>query len=592
MRQSSTRWIVGAGLAALVLTQACSAAGPALVRLSGTDFQGGAQARFGSSQHGQSDVNYVYAKSTGQHASMQARFTLTAAPYDGVQLHLLAMDDDAPAACLIEIVLNDKTIHSGPSGLANAKWTWRKLPIPAGTLKQGVNVLVIRNRAPKGELGMPPWFMVARCLVGSGDLDVKAPPSIVSEFRVTLPKAKRPLPEPLPAGKKPSFRWRGTKGWMWTPKQYLAEIPVLAEYKMNFLMNCYGSMCDIEHHPWGSPDCNRWWEPLPESKRQAYERVVRRCKDHGIAFCFSMNPNLLARRILRYDKPEDIDTLWQHYRWMQGLGVTWFSICLDDIRTGIDAKGQAKVVNAIFERLRANDPNAQMVFCPTAYWGTGTSRRDKAYLSTLADEMHKDVFVFWTGPRVVTPTISKAEAEQYKQVVGHRLFIWDNYPVNDDHPTMHLGPVTGRDPDLADVIDGYMANPLCKQNEINRLPLLTMADFMWNADAYDPARSIGQAILHLGQTPEQHRTLADLVEIYPGMLLFKKGPAFNPLITRFAEITGRPHNHWLAEVMLRHAGDVHGRMKEAFPDRFAPARKMLEADVAKMRARYEQTYGE
>ncbi len=579
-------------LLSALITPACLAAEQPVARLTGNDFQGGAKTLYGGSLHGQTGVNYVYAASHPKYAIMQAQFTLAGRPADDRHLYLLAMDDDAESACPVEIVLNGKTIHTGPSGLPNATWAWKKLSVPPGTLKQGANVLVIRNRASKGELGMPPWFMVARCLIGPAHLDVKAPPSIVSEFRVTLPKTKRPLPQPRPAGKKPSFQWRGTKGWMWTPDQYLAEIPTLAEYKLNFLMNCYGSMCDIENHPWGSPDCNRWWEPLPEPKRKAYERVVRACKDHGIAFCFSMNPNLFARRILRYDKPEDIDTLWQHYRWMQGLGVRWFSICLDDIRAGIDAKGQAKVVNAICGRLRANDPNAQMIFCPTAYWGTGTSKRDRAYLTTLATDMHKDVYVFWTGPRVVTPTISKAEAEQYKQVVGHRLFIWDNYPVNDDHPTMHLGPVTGRDPGLADVVDGYMANPLCKQNEINRLPLLTMADFMFNADAYDPARSIGQAILHLGETPQQHRTLADLVELYPGMLIFNKGTNFNPLLTRFAEITGKPHNHWLAELMLRHAGDVHGRMKQAFPDRFAPARKTLEADVAKMRERYEQTYGE
>ncbi len=38
---------------------------------------------------------------------------------------------------------------------------------------------------------------------------------------------------------------------------------------------------------------------------------------------------------------------------MQGLGVTWFSVCLDDISAGIDAAGQAKVVNALLARLRA-----------------------------------------------------------------------------------------------------------------------------------------------------------------------------------------------------------------------------------------------
>ncbi len=62
-------------------------------------------------------------------------------------------------------------------------------------------------------------------------------------LHVELPKEVRPLPEPLPSGQtKPGFAIRGTKGWNWTSEQYLAEIPVLARYKMNFLMNCYTSM--------------------------------------------------------------------------------------------------------------------------------------------------------------------------------------------------------------------------------------------------------------------------------------------------------------------------------------------------------------
>jgi hypothetical protein len=59
----------------------------------------------------------------------------------------------------------------------------------------------------------------------------------------------RTLPEPLPAGQKePGFKLRSVKEWVWKPEQDIADIPVLAEYKMNFLMNCYSSMCNIENH--------------------------------------------------------------------------------------------------------------------------------------------------------------------------------------------------------------------------------------------------------------------------------------------------------------------------------------------------------
>ena len=71
--------------------------------------------------------------------------------------------------------------------------------------------------------------------------------------------------------------------------------------------------------------------------------------------------------------PEDIDALWQHFAWAQKLGVKWFNISLDDISAGINAGGQARAVNALLQRLRAQDPEAQLTFCPTWYSGTGES---------------------------------------------------------------------------------------------------------------------------------------------------------------------------------------------------------------------------
>ena len=128
----------------------------------------------------------------------------------------------------------------------------------------GRNTLAIANTASEGPLGMPPWFMVAECVIGGKDVELHARLPIEQDFVVTLPKETRPIPEPLAEGKKPGFALRGTKGWLWKPEQYLAEIPTLVRCKMNFMMICYGSMCDIERCAWGAPECNRWWEPLPE----------------------------------------------------------------------------------------------------------------------------------------------------------------------------------------------------------------------------------------------------------------------------------------------------------------------------------------
>ena len=437
----------------LAIGLAAAAAEPrpeALAHFTGAEFQGGAKDLFGSNIDGE-QVNYVYALPTGAHATMKVSFALKSVPPGPLFVHLKGRDDDYPAQCAIAIELNGRVLFGGRNTFSSKAFETKRYPIPDGVLKEGMNTLVIASREKEGKVGMPPWFQVAAFVVGPEKYVIRR--DLHKDFWVTLPAEKRPFPEPLPEGKPPGFKFRGTKGWMWTPQQYLAEIPALAPFKLNFLMNCYGSMCDIEHYRWGDPQCNRWWEDLPEAKKRAYEEVVRECQRHNITFCFSMNPNIAAKRVVNDNSPGSVDALFKHYAWMQGLGVKWFNVSLDDITEGINASSQARVVNEILHRLRAKDPEAQMIFCPTYYWGDGTGKEQKPYLETLARELDKDVYLFWTGDAVVGK-ITRKGADTFRGLCGHRMFLWDNYPVNDNNPTMHLGPVIDRDPDLCEVVDG------------------------------------------------------------------------------------------------------------------------------------------
>ena len=393
-----------------------------------------------------------------------------------------------------------------------------------------------------------------------------------------------PLPQPTAAGDDPKpaaetsrFAIRGVKGWAWSAEQYLDIIPWLPTVRFNFLMNCYASMCAIEDRPWGTPGCNRWWEPLPDWKARAFEGVVAACRDAGIDFCFRMNPNLFSTRFALPDRPADVDALWAHYAWMQGLGVRWFNVSLDDVGQGIDASAQSRLVNELLRRLRWSDPGVRMIFCPTIFWGDATEPGDRRYLDAVAQELDPDVLVFWTGDAVVTPGITRRAAEAFREAVGHPLVIWDNYPVNDDQPTMHLGPVAGRDPDLSEVAVGYVANPMRRQNRFNRLALATCADYAWDTRGYDPRRSIRRAIEALGENPEQRALLGELVEAYPGMLQFGQNQYFNPVRDRFAGLLGTSPE--AASDFARAMANVARRFRTAFGRECAAERATLEDDV-------------
>jgi hypothetical protein len=167
------------------------------------------------------------------------------------------------------------------------------------------------------------------------------------------------------------------------------------------------------------------------------------------------------------------------------------------------------------------------------------------------------------------------------------LFLWDNYPVNDAQQTLHLGPVTARDADLCDVIDGYISNPMASQNQINRIPLATCADYAYNPKGYDPTRSIGQAILHQAKTDAQRKVLLDLVEIYPGCILYPGGTGTNPPRIEFQKLTAA-HSFYLARNMLRHVEDVAKRLDREFPDRYPATKGTVRVDIEWMRTILEK----
>jgi beta-N-acetylglucosaminidase len=442
--------------------------------------------------------------------------------------------------------------------------------------------------------------------------DAKAPTKsseVLRPFHVTLPEEA----ETLPFGSglsnaRPAFPIRGLKGWAWSPEQYLQEIPVLAKYRLNFLTNCYSSLWDLPPDgALGKKNINFWYRPISAEKKAGFTKMIRACQKREIIFCFSVNPNQQSDRAFDYDRAEDMNVLWQHYDWSQKLGVKWFNFSLDDIHKGIDAAGQARAVNAVFARLRAQDPKAQLTFCPTWYSGTGKSGIESnttlgtqlktgklpagaespgvQYTKTLARLIHPEVYFIWTGPDVCSLTITAEDAQAYRALCGHRLLLFDNYPVNDQHPALHLGPFTGRSADLHTAIDGYFLNSMSYQIEANRIPLLTLADYLWNPQQYDSDRSIGQAIVHLADTPAKKKALRDLVELYPGRLWDNsKDVDWNSLRRRFDQHLQHGERSQAHEVLAK-ADATLAQMKTLFGPSRASGETVLAQDVAAMSRR-------
>ncbi|GAF72622.1 unnamed protein product, partial [marine sediment metagenome] len=95
--------------------------------------------------------------------------------------------------------------------------------------------------------------------------------------------------------------------------------------------------------------------------------------------------------------------------------------------------------------------------------------------------------------------------------------------------------------------------------------------------------------------------LRDLVEVYPGMLIFypwsrqgleyKEQQIINPACERYVTLVSQPHSRVVVEAYIRSLEDLRARFEGAFPARFAAEKKTLSDDLAKMRAAFAGKYG-
>lgn len=417
-------------------------------------------------------------------------------------------------------------------------------------------------------------------------------------YRVDLPGTIMPMPYHSEKGIEPGFKIRGIKGYAWTPGQYLSEIQTLVTGKANFMMNCYLSMFSPKEKPiyqYGTfldSIENDWWNPLPADRKDEWIKVIKSCRENNIDFCFSMNPQLFSARPFKTDSDEDFNLLWKHYEWAQQNGVKWFSLCLDDVdekMVEVEGRNHALLANRLFKALKANDKDASFAFCPTWYWGTGSDPRHRVYLEVLAGNLDPEIYVFWTGPYVVPVKITTAEALEFRNIIKHRIILWDNYPVNDNHPAIHLGPLTGREKDLCEVIDGYMSNSMGSQNDINRIPLLTALDYAYNPEEYDPSRSIGQAIVRLTSDPSGQKFLSKLVEAYPGSLILtgeksaKGNVSLNPVRNSLMSLLTSEADAGIVENYIYKYQLLLKELRGSFPDTFQTGINFLKNDIRWMR---------
>lgn len=333
----------------------------------------------------------------------------------------------------------------------------------------------------------------------------------------------------------------GFYGPPWSATDTLAMIRFLADHGLNTFV--YAPKDDPFQRA-------RWRDPYPEDELKQLADLVVACARERITFVYSLSPGLS----IEYSNSADSAALAAKFDQLRSVGVHAFMLSFDDIEGKLDAAdakafgndlalAQASVANAAIARQAAVDEDFQLILAPTVYSGVS----DNPYWQSLRTHLDRRVLVIWTGPHVLSKTITVDQVKTVERLIGHKLIIWDNYPTNDytyaqtHRPKLFLGPLVGRDPGVPGAVAGYWFNPML-QPRASELAIATGAEYLLDPTAYDPSTAWDHAIHQLGGAAGSAlRALAETASTY-----YYDNSVPQKLAADLAQVWGLPANADLA----------------------------------------------
>lgn len=277
----------------------------------------------------------------------------------------------------------------------------------------------------------------------------------------------------------------GFYGKPWTRAERFELFEWMAAWGLNTYV--YAPKDDLHHRA-------LWREPYAAAEAEELAQVIQACRQHRLRFIYALSPGL----DIRYRDNSELACLQARINQLRTLGCRDFSLLFDDIPDRLDpqdveqwgslASAQCHVANAVFRSTSKDLPGSRFIFCPTPYCGSMAARKlgGDGYLATVGRELCPEIDVFWTGPNIVSRTITVPHIEELRALLQRKPVIWDNLHANDyDARRFFCGPYSGRPPDLRRVVGGILSNP---NNEfpLNYAPLRTFAEYAHCDGAWDP----------------------------------------------------------------------------------------------------------
>ncbi|KAL2089841.1 hypothetical protein ACEWY4_014529 [Coilia grayii] len=224
-----------------------------------------------------------------------------------------------------------------------------------------------------------------------------------------------------------------------------------------------------------------YWRDLYMSDEAGELRnLIASAKEHHVEFIYAISPGL----DITFSNPKEVVALKRKLDQVWEFGCRSFALLFDDIEPELCpndkdafrslASAQVHITNEVYRHLRKPET---FLFCPTDYCAAFCTPNvaQSSYLLTVGEDLHREIDVLWTGPKVVSQEISVESIEEVTAVLKRAPVIWDNIHANDYDPQrMMLGPFKGRPVELIPKLRGILTNPNC-EFELNFVAIHTLA---------------------------------------------------------------------------------------------------------------------
>ncbi len=281
----------------------------------------------------------------------------------------------------------------------------------------------------------------------------------------------------------------GFYGNVWEKETRKSVMRLMARHGMNTFF--YAPKDDEYHRA-------KWRELYPENKLNELKELFLFSKENEMDFHYCIAPGL----DMRYTNEKDFDTLFTKIKSIYDIGIKKFGLLLDDIpetlqykedieKYGETVNAHIDLVNRVYDKLKKLDKTVEFTMCPLQYHGKG----EEYFISKLGRGLDSEIKIFWTGRNICSQELTSIEAIRFIENTRHKPLYWDNFPVNDAEMfnEMHLGPIEGREKDLYRYCDGIISNVM-EYAECSKIPLLTIANYLWNPESYDKEKSYDYAL--------------------------------------------------------------------------------------------------